>query len=71
LITLKQLSETIQKRVWVFQAQCSTSINLPDEAFHMFPETGTSEVHLATGFQNIIFDSNALPADFSRKHTTS
>jgi hypothetical protein len=30
----------------------------------MFPETGTSEVHLATGFQNIIYDSNHLPADF-------
>jgi hypothetical protein len=30
----------------------------------MFPETGTSEVHLATGFQNIIYDSAHLPADF-------
>ncbi len=30
----------------------------------MFPETGTSEVHLATGFQNIIYDSEHLPADF-------
>jgi hypothetical protein len=30
----------------------------------MFPETGTSEVHLATGFQNIIYDSNNLPAKF-------
>lgn len=30
----------------------------------MFPETGTSEVHLATGFQNIIYDNPALPAKF-------
>jgi hypothetical protein len=30
----------------------------------MFPETGTSEVHLATGFQNIMYDNNALPPDF-------
>jgi hypothetical protein len=30
----------------------------------MFPETGTSEVHLATGFQNIIYDNKALPAEF-------
>jgi len=37
---------------------------LPEDAFHMFPETGTSEVHLATGFQNIIYDSAHLPADF-------
>lgn len=37
---------------------------MPEEAFHMFPETGTSEVHLATGFQNIIYDSKHLPAGF-------
>jgi hypothetical protein len=30
----------------------------------MFPETGTSEVHLATGFQNIMYDSKALPSEF-------
>jgi len=30
----------------------------------MFPKTGTSEVHLATGFQNIIYDSVHLPAAF-------
>ena len=33
----------------------------------MFPETGTSEVHLATGFQNIIYDSKALPEDFRKE----
>ncbi len=37
---------------------------LPDEAFDMFPKTKTSEVHLATGFQNIIYDSKHLPVDF-------
>jgi hypothetical protein len=30
----------------------------------MFPKTGTSEVHLATGFQNIVYDSKHLPAKF-------
>jgi hypothetical protein len=29
--------------------------------FHRFPETGTSEIHLATGFQNLIYDSPHLP----------
>ena len=28
---------------------------------------GTSEVHLATGFQNIIYDSRALPEEFRRE----
>jgi fructose/tagatose bisphosphate aldolase len=36
---------------------------LPDEAFHRFVESGASEVHLATGFQNMLYDSPNLPAD--------
>jgi len=34
---------------------------LPGEAFDKFPATGTAEVHLATGFQNIIYDSAHFP----------
>ena len=30
---------------------------LPDEAFHHFPGNGTAEIHLATGFQNILYDA--------------
>lgn len=37
---------------------------LPDEMFHKFPENGACEVHLATGFQNLVYDHPALPADF-------
>ena len=36
---------------------------LPDEAFGRFPEAGTLEVHLATGFQNIIYDSPYFPKE--------
>jgi len=36
---------------------------LPDEAFNHFPENGTAEIHLATGFQNILYDDGGLPAD--------
>ena len=34
---------------------------LPDEAFNHFPEHGTAEIHLATGFQNILYDGGGLP----------
>jgi len=34
---------------------------LPDDMFDLFPKKGTMEVHLATGFQNIIFDSASFP----------
>jgi fructose/tagatose bisphosphate aldolase len=36
---------------------------LPDEMFHKFREVGTIEVHLATGFQNTLYDHPAFPAD--------
>ena len=36
---------------------------LPEEAFHHFPANGTAEIHLATGFQNILYDGGGLTAD--------
>jgi fructose/tagatose bisphosphate aldolase len=36
---------------------------LPEEAFHKFPEEGCLEIHLATGFQNIIYEHPAFPDD--------
>ena len=35
---------------------------LPDELFHRFPAVGTAEIHLATGFQNLLYDHPAFPA---------
>jgi fructose/tagatose bisphosphate aldolase len=39
---------------------------LPEEAFDRFPATGTAEIHLATGFQNLIYDHPAFPAELKR-----
>ena len=36
---------------------------LPDELFHHFPAVETAEIHLATGFQNALFDNPAFPAE--------
>jgi fructose/tagatose bisphosphate aldolase len=62
--TLREMSEVARKEYGLSGAVQHGASTLPDEAFHNFPETGTSEVHLATGFQNIMFDSQALPAEF-------
>lgn len=35
---------------------------LPEEFFNKFPEKGTLEIHLATGFQNLFMDNHAFPA---------
>ncbi|MBI4208619.1 MAG: class II fructose-bisphosphate aldolase [Deltaproteobacteria bacterium] len=37
---------------------------LPEEAFDRFPKIETAEIHLATGFQNMIYESPHLPLDF-------
>ncbi|MDP9143290.1 MAG: class II fructose-bisphosphate aldolase, partial [Actinomycetota bacterium] len=36
---------------------------LPSNAFGNFPRIETAEIHLATNFQNIVFDHPALPTD--------
>ncbi|HXG39759.1 MAG TPA: class II fructose-bisphosphate aldolase [Candidatus Limnocylindrales bacterium] len=35
---------------------------LPDELFHKFPQVETAEIHLATGFQNLLYEHPAFPA---------
>lgn len=65
--TLRQLSDIARKEYGLSGCVQHGASTLPDEAFNMFPETGTSEVHLATGFQNIIYDSKHLPADFRKE----
>jgi fructose/tagatose bisphosphate aldolase len=62
--TLREMSEVARKEYGLSGAVQHGASTLPDEAFHHFPETSTSEVHLATGFQNIMYDNPALPAAF-------
>jgi len=36
---------------------------LPPEAFDAFPRVGACEIHLATDFQNMVYEHPAFPAD--------
>lgn len=36
---------------------------LPDDLFHRFPQVETAEIHLATGFQNALYEHEAFPAE--------
>lgn len=65
--TLRILSDLARKEYGLSGCVQHGASTLPEEAFNMFPETGTSEVHLATGFQNIIYDSKHLPAEFRKE----
>lgn len=40
---------------------------LPDELFHRFPEVETAEIHLATGFQNLLYEHPRFPAELYAK----
>src|SRR5208283_1437070 len=60
--TLKVLSSLARNEFGLSGCVQHGASTLPEEAFNMFPETGTSEVHLATGFQNIIYDSTHFPS---------
>jgi hypothetical protein len=39
---------------------------LPDDMFHKFPATGCAEIHLATGFQNALYEHPAFPAELHK-----
>jgi len=61
--TLEEISRVAKARYGLSGAVQHGASTLPDEAFDRFPKTETSEIHLATGFQNIIYDSSHFPAD--------
>lgn len=61
---LSKVSREVYKISGVVQHGAST---LPDDAFDLFVKNGASEVHLATGFQNIVYDNPAFPADLKKE----
>ena len=61
--TLKELSRVAREEYGLGGAVQHGASTLPDEAFDMFPKVDTVEVHLATGFQNILYDSPNFPPD--------
>jgi fructose/tagatose bisphosphate aldolase len=64
--TLERLSVVAREYGLAGAVQHGAS-TLPDELFHRFPEVETAEIHLATGFQNLLFDHPAFPADLKRE----
>jgi len=59
--TLQRLSAVARDEYGLAGAVQHGASTLPDEAFHHFPTNGTAEIHLATGFQNILYDDGGLP----------
>jgi fructose/tagatose bisphosphate aldolase len=61
--TLKRLSRVSREEYGMGGAVQHGASTLPSEAFHKFAEVDACEVHLATGFQNIIYDHDRFPSD--------
>ncbi|MGC8872535.1 MAG: class II fructose-bisphosphate aldolase [Caldimicrobium sp.] len=64
---LKTLSRIARNEFGLAGAVQHGASTLPEEAFFKFPESECVEVHLATGFQNFLYDHPALPEDFREK----
>ncbi len=60
---LRDISKAAREKYGMGGAVQHGASTLPDEAFDMFPKVDTVEVHLATGFQNIVYDSASFPKD--------
>jgi fructose/tagatose bisphosphate aldolase len=59
--TLRRLSAVAREEYGMAGCVQHGASTLPDDAFDNFPVNGTAEIHLATGFQNILYDGGGLP----------
>jgi fructose/tagatose bisphosphate aldolase len=62
---LRRLGEVAREAGLAGAVQHGAS-TLPDELFHRFPAVETAEIHLATGFQNALYEHPAFPDELHR-----
>jgi fructose/tagatose bisphosphate aldolase len=67
---LRELGEVARREYGLAGAVQHGASTLPDELFHRFPAVETAEIHLATGFQNTLYDHPAFPEDLRRSMET-
>lgn len=65
--TLEALGERARNRYQMGGAVQHGASTLPDDLFDQFPRVKTLEIHLATGFQNAVFDHPAFPAGLKKE----
>jgi fructose/tagatose bisphosphate aldolase len=63
LKTLEELSTAARKEYGLGGAVQHGASTLPPEAFDAFPRVGACEIHLATDFQNMVYEHVQFPAD--------
>src|SRR5438445_1349809 len=63
LKTLEELSRAARTDYGLGGAVQHGASTLPPEAFDAFPRVGACEIHLATDFQNMVYEHPAFPSD--------
>ncbi len=64
---IKELSKVGREVYGMAGAVQHGASTLPDEAFNQFVQNEAAEVHLATGFQNIVYDHEVFPAGLRQR----
>ncbi|RMH56715.1 MAG: aldolase [Candidatus Hydrogenedentota bacterium] len=64
---MKAISEIARKEYGLGGAVQHGASTLPEEAFSKFVEATAIEVHLATAFQNLVYDCGAMPEDLKKR----
>jgi fructose/tagatose bisphosphate aldolase len=64
---IKGLSRVAREAYGMAGAVQHGASTLPDEAFSQFVQNEAAEVHLATGFQNMVYDHEAMPSELRER----
>jgi fructose/tagatose bisphosphate aldolase len=67
LATLEELSRVAREVYGLAGAVQHGASTLPPDAFDAFPRVGACEIHLATDFQNMIYQHPRFPADLKQE----
>jgi hypothetical protein len=67
LKTLEELSNAARKDYGLGGAVQHGASTLPPDAFDAFPRVGACEIHLATDFQNMVYEHPQFPADLKNE----
>jgi tRNA sulfurtransferase ThiI len=67
LMTLEELSRVARKEYGLAGAVQHGASTLPPDAFDAFPRVGACEIHLATDFQNMVYEHPRFPADLKNE----